>query len=131
MIWPLVLFFLLSPVEESGVLKCEGTNYPAIVTIYDPALGGINCDEDCKTLATGPLERSMYTQYAACDVQLLGWYVSFPVLDMRVRCMDTGGAVKAFWSFRDGQCVLPFDILWPLTEEPAPYWNWWFIEEWE
>lgn len=122
---------MFMPIEEAEVMKCVGTNYPAIVTVYDPALGGVNCDEDCSTLATGPLEGFMYTQYAACDESLLGWYVSFPMLGMQVRCMDTGGAIKAFWSPRDGQCVLPFDVLWPLTEEDPPYWNWWYIETWE
>lgn len=126
----LALLLLFFPIEEADVLMCEGTDYPAIVTVYDPALGGINCDEDCTTIATGPFEEWMYKEYAACDASLLGQYVYFPEIGIRTRCMDTGGAVHAMWSQRDQQCVLPFDILWPLTEEPVPYWNWWFIEDW-
>jgi len=127
----LAMLMLLLPIEETNVFECTGIDHPAIVTVYDPALGGINCDGDCSTLASGPLEPYMYTQYAACDASLFGWYVYFPVLDLRVRCMDTGGSVRAFYSHRDQQCVLPFDILWPLTEDEAPYWNWWFVENWE
>ncbi len=126
----LALLLLFFPIEEAGVLLCEGIDYPAIVTVYDPALGGINCDGDCTTLATGPFEPWMYKKYAACDESLLGWHTYFPTLDMRIRCMDNGGDVHAMWSQRDEQCVLPFDVLWPLADEGFPYWNWWFIEDW-
>lgn len=125
-----LLLLMLFSLDDGPDLTCRGTDHPAIVTVYDPALGGINCDEDCTTIATGPFEEWMYKNYAACDVSLLGHYVSFGVLGFSARCMDTGGEVHAMWSLRDQQCVLPFDILWPLVEEPAPYWNWWFIEDW-
>ena len=125
---PLLLFLL--PIEDVELTVCEGVDHPAIVTVYDPALGGINCDGDCTTIATGPFEPWMYKEYAACDISLLGRYIRFPVLDVRVRCMDTGAAVRARWSQRDERCVIFFDVLWPLTEEPTPYWNWWFIEDW-
>ncbi len=114
---------------------CPGIDYPAIMSIYDPDLGPPNCDEDCATVATGPLEDWMYEVAGACPARLLGATISFPAINHTLQCVDNGSAIRASWSERDDQCVVYFDTLWHLEKEGeeilgAPYWTWWFIEDW-
>lgn len=114
------------------------------MSVYDPQLDShlpdsenVNCDNDCTTVATGLLTEDMYEVAGACPVQLLGNTVRFDAVDHEILCVDTGGAIKASWSKRDAQCVVYFDTLWHLSRdedgriEGAPYWSWWFIDEWE
>ncbi len=116
--------------------SCPGLDYPAIMSVYDPSLGGVNCDGDCTTVATGLLENWMYEQAGACPAELLGATINFPALDHALQCVDTGPAIRAGWSERDNQCVVYFDTLWHLEKEGeeilgAPYWTWWYLEDWE
>ena len=114
------------------------------MSVYDPQLDShlldsdnVNCDNDCTTVATGPLEEEMYEVAGDCPMELLGKTVHFPVIDHTIKCVDTGGAIKASYSKRDKQCVVYFDTLWHLDRDGdgqiqgAPEWAWWFISEWE
>jgi hypothetical protein len=114
---------------------CVGLNHPAILHAYDPGLGGINCDDDCTTVATGQLLDSMYKTSGACPVELLGATVTFHDIGVEMKCVDTGGDIKPAWSERDEQCVVYFDMLWPLEVQDdiiigGPYWNHWFLPNW-
>ncbi len=103
---------------------------------YDPALGGINCDEDCTRTANGLLiQPEHYGTIAACHPSWMGCQVSFrndygeagPFT-----CQDTGGALLApkYVSKLD-DFVQYVDILWDLTDENGdmipwsqlPWWN--------
>ncbi len=121
--------------EPPKVPICPGLfDYPAIVTVYDPALGGINCDDDCSTVATGLFDESMYEVAGACPSALLGRKIHFPYLDLNLLCVDNGGDIEPTWSERDDRCIVFFDFLWRLeeTEEGellgAPFWNWWLVD---
>lgn len=116
----LLLFFY--PIERTRVVKPELTEYPAVVTYYEPLDGGINCDDDCTTMATGSIEEWMYGQYMACHVDLLGAYVTFDGIGT-FRCMDTGGMIDLRWSEHHNAMVLYFDVL--LHETPE--WNFWLL----
>lgn len=122
MLWP--INFCPTPAQQ----------YPAIMSVYDPALGGINCDGDCSTVAMGKLHDEMYGVAGACPIELYGATVHFDYLNRDFHCVDTGPAIKT--TYLPGQgCASYFDVLWPLTDEPAPDWAmWWFskwhVEEW-
>lgn len=105
------------------------TSYPALMVIYDPALGGINCDEDCSTVATGPLTEDMYFTSGACHPDLLGLTVYFPAIDFEMKCVDTGGMITVRYSDYYEQDVLYFDAMWDYFGE-WPYWNYWLLD-WE
>jgi len=84
---------------------------PALITYYNPALGGINCDHDCTTVADGSIVTdASYGAWAACDASLLGVVVMLGGVG-RVECRDTGGMVRPFWSDYWRAWVLPFDLL--------------------
>ena len=127
---------LTQPYVDPFKKACPGLVYPAIMSVYDPGLGGWNCDDDCTTVSTGLLENWMYETAGACPMELLGATINFPAIDHALQCVDTGPAIKAGWSERDNQCVVYFDTLWHLEKEGevilgAPYWAWWYLEDWE
>lgn len=142
----LIVFLALFSLQESEPEPvCPGLNYPAVMSLYDPDLGGPNCDGDCKTVATGPLEDWMYEVAGACPAPLLGSTVHFPGIEFSMQCVDRGTAIKAAWSERDRQCVVYFDALWHLPDEDkdgrvdrdedgsvlgVPYWFYWMVEDW-
>lgn len=121
------LILLLFPVEDVEPERRQLSDYPAVVTYYEPLNGGINCDDDCSTMATGPIEEWMYGKYMACHPDLLGQYVTFDGIGT-FRCMDTGGMVTTAWSQHHNAMVLYFDVLLHDT----PEWNFWFWspEDW-
>lgn len=110
---------------------------PAVLTVYDPRLGGINCDADCGYFASGiPVGSEWYGVAAACDAALLGRSVSFPALSLTVECVDTGGMIQPAYSDYYGRQVLYFDVMWPLEKVNgqvigAPAWNYLLLESWE
>ena len=104
------------------------TDYPALMVIYDPSLGGINCDEDCTTVAIGPLTADMWFTAGACHPDLLGATVVFPAIDFAMYCVDTGPAVTIGYNRVYNQNVLYFDALW-IASDPPP-WLYWLIEDW-
>jgi hypothetical protein len=103
--------------------------YPAKLSVYDPALGGVNCNGDCTTIATGLFDDSMYKEVAACPAELLGATITFPMMPwLEFQCLDTGPAIKA--RYYGNQCVTFFDVVWPLATEDPPNWVWWEISNW-
>ena len=104
------------------------SNYPAVMSIYDPSLGGINCDDDCSTVAIGPLLEEYWRTAGACHPDLLGATVHFPAIDFSMKCVDTGPAVTVRWSRQHHEIVLFFDVMWPIND--LPYWLYWKLEEW-
>lgn len=88
-----------------------------IVSMYDPALGGINCAHPCDTTATGRPVAEWYKRGAACPQQWtrerrtvyvpqVGW----------LECIDNGGAIV------EDAATAWVDILWPAAEFGAlPY----------
>ena len=105
------------------------TSYPAVMVIYDPRLGGINCDGDCLTVATGPLTEDMYFTSGACHQDLLGATVHFPAINFSMRCVDTGGLIDVGWNEYYQQEVLYFDAMWDASNPPP--WVYWLLDDWE
>ena len=105
------------------------TSYPAVVMAYDPGLGGINCDGDCTTIATGLLEPEMYGTIAACHPSLLYKRVHIPTIGV-FDCLDTGGAIGVDWNKHFERDVIYFDILYDLGKD-RPEWAGTLITEWE
>ena len=140
----LPLLFLPDAVPVPEPL-CPGLLYPAVMSLYDPDLGGWNCDDDCSTVATGLLQDWMYEVAGACPFEFTGWIIQFPDLDRSLQCVDRGTAVRARWSDHHDQCVVYFDVLWHLPDENGdgridrdenglipglPYWAYWKVEDW-
>ena len=104
------------------------SDYPALMTIYDPSLGGINCDDDCSTVATGPLTEDMWFTSGACHPNLLGAIVYFPGIDFEMRCVDTGPMIGVRYNKYYGETVLYFDAMWDSTDLPS--WVQWNVGSW-
>lgn len=104
-------------------------DYPALMVIYDPKLGGINCDHDCSTVAIGPLIEEMWFTSGACHPDLLGATVHFPLINFSMKCVDTGGLVTLAFNEYYEQDVVYFDVLWDAAA--PPYWLYWLLEDWE
>ena len=126
----LVLIILFSIPEGDPALdhpkQPHYQDLPAVVTWYDPARGGINCNEDCTTVADGTkVTEELYGVTAACDQRLLGRIIKIGSIG-EFRCRDTGGMIKPTWSKHYQRWVLYFDIM--LHENPE--WNYWLFEDW-
>ncbi len=115
----------LTPIEPSPRLMSR-------ISVYDPVLGGINCDDNCATVAMGEWYTDMYKVSGACPPELYGATLYLPDLDKEFHCIDTGPAVVAV--HYPGQLVSWLDVMWPLTEEDPPdYLGLWFeyeVAEW-
>ena len=126
---------MIQVICEAWLVMCGGalvqpvTNYPAVMVIYDPTIGGINCDEDCTTIATGPLLDEYWYQAGACYPNLLGAEIYFPVIDFTMKCVDNGGKVTVLWNEYYQQEVVYFDVLWSATN--PPYWLYWLLDDWQ
>lgn len=105
------------------------TSFPAVIMVYDPGLGGINCDGDCTTIATGRLEPEMYGVVAACHPDLLYKHVIIPTIGT-FHCLDTGGAIGVHYNKHFERDVIYFDILYDLLEDRPP-WAGMLINNWE
>ena len=104
------------------------TDYPAVMVIYIPERGGINCDGDCSTVAMGPLTQDMYFNAGACHPDLYGRTVYFPAINFTMRCVDNGELVTlAYNEYYDTEVVY-FEVLW--DESDPPEWLYWLLE-WE
>lgn len=104
------------------------SSYPAVMVFYDPALGGINCDDDCSTVASGPFTTDMYKTAGACHPDLLSLTVYFPAIDLTMHCVDTGSLVTVAWNNYYQRTIIYFDVLWPAAEPPP--WLYWLIYDW-
>ena len=138
-----ILMMAVHPVEGAGPMNpCPGFDYPAVMSVYDPQLDShlpdsqnINCDDDCTTVATGPLEDWMYEVAGACPVGYYHATIVFPNIGHRLRCVDGGPAIRAAWSNHHNQCVVYFDTLWHLDRKEnkitgAPWWAMWMVPRW-
>jgi hypothetical protein len=105
------------------------SDLPALVSVYDPALGGANCDSDCSTVATGPFEPEMYGTAAACPAFLLGATVDLPGLGL-FECVDRGSAVSVRWSEVHQQYVIVFDLIWSMADGVVPEWAYGLWTDW-
>lgn len=66
---------------------------PLKISWYDPLLGGINCDSDCTTMASGvKVTEDRYGNTAACLREWIGQTVVIPGIG-EFKCLDTGGAI--------------------------------------
>jgi len=118
---------VICPIEPPPILQL--TDYPAVVMAYDPGLGGVNCDGDCSTIATGPLTQDMYGTVAACHQDLLGQTVNLPGIGS-FECLDTGTAVRVHWNEHFQQMVLYFDVMKDLRNEDRPQWAGTLVTDW-
>lgn len=98
-----------------------------LLTVYDPLLGGMNCDEDCYTLADGhkwTLED--YENVAACPTWMvftgnIKTGLSFGSHD--VICRDTGPDVRVRWNDYYESYVIHIDVMYPIHSMGYPEWN--------
>ena len=103
-------------------------DYPALMVFYDPSLGGINCDGDCTTVATGPLTEDMWETSGACHPDLLGLTIYFPAIDFTMDCVDTGGLITVTFNEYYQKEVLYFDVMWRASN--PPYWLYFLLDDW-
>jgi hypothetical protein len=123
------------PGPEPNSCPYRVRDYDGRMSIYDPKLGGINCDDDCSTVAMGKIYPEMYEISGACVPELYGATIKFrdPFhgdYDMPgiFHCVDTGPAIKTVYYPWRLTCASWFDVLWPLTEEKAPFWTGWYLD---
>lgn len=97
---------------------------PLKISWYDPALGGVNCDHDCSTMASGvKVTPDRYGNTAACIRAWMGKTVVIEGIG-RFTCLDTGGAIVEHPGFiwidlMLKEPVVPFGTLvyeWELVE---------------
>lgn len=87
-------------------------------TVFDPALGGINCDVDCSTIgASIPFDESAYGQYAACPFpEVPRWSTLIitgswrALADGSYYCVDDGGRIVI-----DDDGTVSVDLLLPYA----------------
>ena len=98
--------------KQNRQLAAVTTNdKPLKISWYDPLLGGINCDHDCTTMASGvKVTEDRYGNTAACLREWMGAYVVIPGLG-EFQCLDTGGAIVEHPTF------IYIDL---LLHEPLP-----------
>ncbi len=106
----LCAFALLVTVES---LSCPPPleTMPLLATWYDPALGGINCQEPCNVFADGTaVTEDSYNVTAACLPQWLGRDIVVVGLGT-FKCRDTGGGIVVEWNEYYGRWVIRLDVL--------------------
>ena len=134
MINTLILLIALSLPPNQCLQPVSTYTNNSLMSVYDPALGGINCDDDCSTVAMGKFHPDMYGVAGACPMSLYGAtvYIEFPFAPFspgqEFHCVDTGPDVNMRYFPWSSDCGPVFDVLWPLTEEQAPYWSWWRLD---
>lgn len=118
------------PAIDACPLPAENYTNHGLMSLYDPELGGGNCDGDCGTVAMGLFHESMYGVAGACDESLYGSTIYFPYLGLRFYCVDNGSAIETVFLPHFGECGTYFDVAWPLHRESPPEWTMWSLE-WE
>lgn len=104
---------------------------PVLLTVYDPARGGINCDSDCGHWADGtPVNLpEQYMAVAACIPQIpVDAVISIPGVG-RFRCRDRGGAVKVAYNDYWQRWVVHVDIAADVSGG-YPSWNYQLVQGW-
>ncbi len=97
-------------------------NKPLKISWYDPRLGGVNCDGDCSTMASGvKVTPDRYGRTAACIPE---WTRARKVIVIpgagEFECLDTGGAIKEHPDF------IWIDLM--VTSLPIPFGT--LVDEW-
>lgn len=77
------------------VVDCvvEAEALPIRASYYNPALGGINCDEDCSTTGDGTPVEQCYGWCMACPPGWYGRWLDFGEWVGQWQCRDHGGAI--------------------------------------
>lgn len=103
-----------------------------LITQYDPAVGGINCDGDCSHLSLIAMSDGLYGVAAACPAELVGLdftaMIYHPDIGTRY-CLDRGTAVIVEYGLFGGrwQWVVRLDL---LESSPHPF-NYHLIGGWD
>jgi hypothetical protein len=105
----------------------DPTTLPVWTATYDPALGGTNCDHDCRYTADGSLASTLYGRGAACPP---GWPMGarFTVQGAGSwQCRDRGGSVvpqhgQRFdrWGKRVTGWYIVVDL---MSHDLVPWWS--------
>lgn len=106
---------------------CVNANeLPLLVTWYDPARGGINCDADCGVLADGLAWSEMdYGRVAACIPEWHYRTITTPAGSWL--CRDTGGGIVVENHPQFGP-VVRVDV---LQAGPFSWGDIYYVEEWQ
>ena len=112
---------LIKFIVAGTIVLMNATSYPlydtefmVVTSYYIPSRGGINCDSDCTTMATGKISEDMYGNVGACPVDMLGYKLT--ITGKKFTCRDTGGAIKLRYDRLpyppyNSVVAIPFDIL--------------------
>jgi hypothetical protein len=107
------------------------TDYALFPYTYTPAAGGINCDGDCSTVATGEMGPELYGWALACPGELVGYDVTAWVWGpwgYWRPCLDAGGAIVI--DHKAG--VVYVDAMEHCMERAClPWWSYLEHEEWQ
>jgi hypothetical protein len=102
---------------------------PLLTTYYNPALGSINCNSDCSTLALVPMSDTLYGFAAACPAEMVfvdfTAVISHPAIGERA-CLDRGGAVVIEYNEGLQLWVIRIDL---MERGPHPS-NWQLLYGW-
>lgn len=99
---------------------------PVLITWYDPALGGVNCDSECGHFGDGTtVTADDYGVTAACLPEWRGATVNLPGIGSFL-CRDSGSAIGARWNSYHQTDVIHVDLL--LHSEPS--YNYYLIYDW-
>lgn len=105
---------------------------PVLLTVYDPALGGINCGQSCHVLADGHhWDQSDYESVAACPSWMVYTGETKMWIDangMSLACRDTGSMVRIAWNSHYESYVIHIDVMYPVAELGYPEWNYMLID---
>ena len=89
-------------VNGKQVYTAVPSDYPLRLSYYDPSLGGINCDHDCTTMASGDKVAAWVNGrngvYAAACPREWNWRhgARFSVSGLQFECRDTGGWINCY-----------------------------------
>ena len=106
-------------------------NYQLHIYTYSPHLGGINCDGDCTTVATGAMSDDLYGFALACPSELVGYdyttWVYGPWQSWRP-CLDAGNAIV----IDHNSGVVYVDAMqWETGHDTLPWWAYQTFDGWE
>lgn len=126
----------------NGVLACtaEPWELPIRASWYNPLLGGINCDKDCRYVADGTLSADCFNWCLACP---LGWephykdgqFIPGKVIDFGPhvgvwQCRDVGGAIHHKYGrwYTSGGFTWEWVIVVDFMTYHEPEWAYWLFE---
>lgn len=123
---------IFGPVSDCIPPRPSIRELPLLVTWYNPAMGGLNCDGDCSHLSLAPMHPAFYGRAAACPAEFVGLdftaVVSHPAIGERA-CLDRGGAVVVEYRYVPGVGWLWLAVVDLLEHGPHPT-NWQLLYGW-